>query len=379
MKKVLIVTNVFPPDIGGPATYGIRLAQALYNQGMDVRVVCGVRTNKQISELPFRVFSVGVEGNVIRRIINIRVRLLREILRADVVYCMGMEHHTAQVCRWMRTPYALRIGGDSVWEAARNIGATSTGPEEFYWATSEEERSRVSIEFFRRNNQLNGADKVVYVSEYMSRLGKLWTSHNKIDYSIVNNGIELSSEFTPALRNDSSLLKLLYIGRHTNWKGIDACLLAVKEIDEAFLTIGGDGPELPALKNLAIRLGIEDRVQFLGRLKSNNVVELMKENHVFLLFSLYEGLSNTLLEAGSQGIACIVSDRGGNPEVIIDGITGILVDPFDQDEIIHSIEKLNSDDELRLKLARGHFERVRSAFSLRESVHKTIEVLRTVY
>src|SRR5690606_1402073 len=124
-------------------------------------------------------------------------------------------------------------------------------------------------------------------------------------------------------------LRALFVGRLTNWKGVDTLLLAVRDLPEVDLAIVGDGPERPALEALARQLGLGGRAAFLGRLGRAETRREMLRSHVLVLPSLYEGLSHTLLEAGAVGLPCIASRCGGNPEVIADGENGLLVPPED--------------------------------------------------
>ena len=101
----------------------------------------------------------------------------------------------------------------------------------------------------------------------------------------------------------------------------------------------------------------------------------MANNHVLILLSLYEGLSNTLLEAGAAGLACIASDRGGNSEVITHNETGLLVDPFTIKDIESAIKLLSDSDEKRKEFAMEHRKRVMTKFALDKSVKRTIQVL----
>ena len=373
--RVLIVTQVFPPDIGGPATFGARLAEELSRSSHAVKVVCSTADDKSGSVYPYKVIRVGLTGNTIQRELDIRLRLAIEIISADIVYCMGLEHQTSLVCRWLRKKYVLRIGGDSVWEGARNLGATDLEPVAYYTDTTPEQRIAIRIPELRRQNQLKGAQCVVYVSEYLQKLSRIWLPDHSHKEKIILNGVVATHEPEFSNRDENENLRLLFVGRQTNWKGVDSILLAIQHLYGIRLTIAGYGPEYPGNVDLAKKLKLEDKAYFIGHVQPYEILELMKRHDVLLLPSLYEGLSNTLLEAGVAGIACIASNRGGNPEVIIDHETGLLVNPFDIEQVKTAIKSLADNESTRIKLARNHYERVLSEFPLDKSVSETINVL----
>ena len=376
-KNVLLVTNVFPPAIGGPAIFGARLAEALQRQGHHVTVLCATEDVNKSHTYPYTVIRAGTRGNRIRREIDLRARLLWAGSRADFTYCMGLSHQTAWVCRVLRKPFILRIGGDKVWETARYLGVTDTKPEGFYESGNENARRAVAIEEQRRMVELAQAKSIIYVSDYMRRLAALWSEKRPGKEYLVPNGIEFEDAKELPQREAKKPLKLLFVGRQTNWKGVDAILLALCQLEGVMLTVAGTGPDWSANVNLSQRLDLSDRVQFVGNISPEKMLNFMADHHVLLLPSLYEGLSNTLLEAGVAGLACIASNCGGNPEVITHGETGLLVDPFDIHAIVSAVRSLE-DEEERIRLARNHRENVAENFNMDNAILKTMQVLEEV-
>jgi glycosyltransferase involved in cell wall biosynthesis len=338
-------------------------------------VVCGTEDAAEKHSFPYPVIRTGFSGNVLQRQISLRMHLLKAMIASDIIYCMGLEHQTAWACRMVRKPFVLRIGGDSVWEGARNMGATDLEPEAFYTETTPDNRLEVVVPEQRRLTQLKSAATVVYVSNYLKRLAGVWCRSRPTRECIIVNGITTNEQRTLPQRGAGAPLRLLFVGRQTNWKGVDAILLALKKIDGVKLTVAGSGPALPANIDLARRLELGKKVEFLGHLDPREVEKLMASHHVLILLSLYEGLSNTLLEAGASGLACITSNLGGNPEVIKHNTSGILVDPFNVEEIIIAIRGLLDDDKKRVRMAREHRKRVMSEFTMKLSVQRTIQVL----
>ena len=102
-----------------------------------------------------------------------------------------------------------------------------------------------------------------------------------------------------------------------------AAAIVVRSFPEFRLEIAGDGPERPALEQLAASLGVDKQVRFLGEIQ--DVADLLGKASLFVLPSRTEGISLTILEAMASGLPVVATSVGGNPEVVIHEKTGILV------------------------------------------------------
>ena len=128
------------------------------------------------------------------------------------------------------------------------------------------------------------------------------------------------------------------------------------------LALVGEGPERGALEKMVAMLGLQKQVLFLGH--CDNVAELLAAFEVFVLPSFSEGMSNTLLEAMGAGIAVVASDVGGNPEIVRDGIDGLLFPSRDETALASRLLSLLRDDVLRIQLAHAGRERVLRDFTM---------------
>ncbi len=168
-------------------------------------------------------------------------------------------------------------------------------------------------------------------------------------------------------------LRLLTVGRAVPKKGHDDLLDALarlsKELDWRWCHIGG-GPMLPHLKTRARELGIDGRIDWLGPQTQAAVLEQYRRADLFVLASRIgedgdrDGLPNVLLEAQSQGVACISTAVSAIPELIDDGITGLLVPQRDPSALADAIADLANDPERRRAMADAGMKRVRADFNL---------------
>src|SRR5207253_10486932 len=119
---------------------------------------------------------------------------------------------------------------------------------------------------------------------------------------------------------------------------VRAAALAARQLPAFRLEVAGDGACLPALKQLAAGLALGDHVRFLGEVR--DVPALLARASLFVLPSQTEGISLTILEAMARGLPVVATCVGGNPEVVEDGRTGLLVPPRDPEALARGILRL---------------------------------------
>ena len=197
---------------------------------------------------------------------------------------------------------------------------------------------------------------------------------------LVYHGIDIARFPAPdmALRNangrdPTNPVMLLSVGRAVDKKGLDDLLHALaglpRELHWRLSHIGG-GPLSRALADLARTLGLADRVQWLGPQAQAVVLDAYRSADIFVLPSRVsadgdrDGLPNVLLEAQSQRVACLSTAVSGIPELIVDGVTGMLIEPRSPDALAHALSRLIGDPSLRRTLGNAGFERTTLRFSL---------------
>lgn len=195
---------------------------------------------------------------------------------------------------------------------------------------------------------------------------------------VVHNGIELGGEPTAAARQRAREQFCLAPGAVVF--GTVARLVPIKDLGtlidafvsvrvalpEARLVIVGDGPERARLVALASRLGIDDGVRFLGL--RHDARDLMAGFDVYVNCSLNEGISLTILEAMAGLLPIVATDVGGNPEIVIDGWTGVLVPPRDPAALARALRGLAASPDQRRAMGMAGRARVAREFSLERMV-----------
>jgi glycosyltransferase involved in cell wall biosynthesis len=126
--------------------------------------------------------------------------------------------------------------------------------------------------------------------------------------------------------------------------------------------IVGEGPDRPLLEAEIRRLEIGDRVRLLG--ERRDVPELLADADLFVLSSASEGMPVSVLEAMAAGLPVVGSRVGGVPELVVDGETGLLVEPGDPNELAAAIDRLFADPGLRRRLGDAGRARAQGRFAL---------------
>ena len=144
----------------------------------------------------------------------------------------------------------------------------------------------------------------------------------------------------------------------------------------ARLFLVGSGPELPALESLAAQLGIRDQCIFQPAVA--DVAPCLESIDIFVLPSLSEALSNSLMEAMASGCTCVASQTGGNPELIRHGDTGLLFQPGDSEDLAEKLRTLMANCHLRTELARNATRMIHGQFSLQASAARMTEIYQSV-
>ena len=185
---------------------------------------------------------------------------------------------------------------------------------------------------------------------------------------IVPNGI-IQEQFTRELKQMESNPTILMAGRCVPSKGFDIGLrifnLLLETIPNAQLIIAGYGKQFNVLKATAEEIGISEKVRFIKGPHPSDVQKLMLKSWVTLVPSQFqEGFSLVAAEAALNGVPVLTTRVGGLPETVINGLTGLVVDPNDESAILNSLVKLLNDAKLREFLGKNAKERAQMAFSM---------------
>lgn len=196
---------------------------------------------------------------------------------------------------------------------------------------------------------------------------------------VIYNGVGFSWFHQPEADSSAQGKYVLFVGRLNEVKGVDILLQAWKQMCSRFpavqLWFAGEGPELDKLQAFARESGILSSVRFIGRVNQAELPALYRKAEVVVLPSRREGLPFTLLEAGACGAITIGTKIPGIPEVIQDGLTGLLVEPESPDALASAISRiLEMPSEQKFCMKEAAYKKVKQDFSEEKMISSYFEV-----
>jgi glycosyltransferase involved in cell wall biosynthesis len=337
--KVLVISGIWPPDVGGPASHAPEVAAFLVSNGHEVEVVTTADRAPAAERYPVRWVARSLPPGI-RHAEGVKL-VFERARSADVVYSTGMFGRSSLGSLLARTPFVVKLTADPAYERARRFGLWHGTLEDFqHHAPLSTLPLRVA-----RDADVRRAAHVVTPSEYLRGLALGWGVDPGRATVLPN-----PAPPAPALRPREELRRelaldgptLVFAGRLTAQKSLDVGIEAARRVGVALL-VAGDGPDRAALE----RLG---HARFLGPLPRERVLELFRAGDAELLSSSWENFPHTVVEALAVGTPVIATNTGGVAEVVQDGQNGLVVEPGDVDALAGAIERFFSDSELAERL-----------------------------
>jgi glycosyltransferase involved in cell wall biosynthesis len=188
----------------------------------------------------------------------------------------------------------------------------------------------------------------------------------RANIEILPNYVVLPEALSKTADGNDADVEVLFLGVVGAAKGVydllPAFKVAIAQVPALRLVIGGNG-EVDRARALAVELKIEDRVLFAGWVSGEEKVRLLRRAQIYVLPSYYEGLPVSLLEAMSWQVPVISTRVGGIPELVREGVDGLLIDAGDRDALSSAIIKLAQNANLRLQMGMAAREQVERNFS----------------
>lgn len=324
-KKILIATGIFPPDIGGPATYSGLIFDRLPKLGFETEILTygDKKQPKNNIHIVSRKWPRGL-----RHLIYF-FKVIRLGSGADVIFAqdpVSVGLPAVLAAKILRKKFVIKLVGDYAWEQGFQRFGVKDLLDDF-----QNNKYGFFVELLRfiQRKVCRVADYVIVPSFYLKKIVSGWgIPENKIKviYNAVNiPEINLSKEearrklMYPGNINDKIIVS---IGRDVPWKGFFQLGVVCDELKK----------EIPDIKLMIIG---KDKI-----LPREGIFWSLRAADVFVLNTGYEGLSHQILEAMAIGVPVVTTNVGGNPELIKDGQNGLLVEYDNKDELKDAIKKV---------------------------------------
>lgn len=342
----LIVEVIYGPAFGGSEMLALALVRRWRAQGRDCRVCClyergGALTRVFEEEgIPYDLLDIG-PLSFARRFIKL-FRYFRSLKpRAVHVHHLGMLMNVL--------PAAHLAGCRTVVCTEHSRSSLSRVPGLAWLAPV---LSRATHRLVSVSSALDGTFRELGVPDRKR--------------ATVYNGVDTDHFFPPARRDPAGPLRLGAVGRLVDEKDYPNLFAAMSALRCAGvpleLHVVGGGPLAPALVAEFRARALEDAVVLHGDRK--DVAAFLRTLDLYVLSSKSEGLPMALLEAMATGLPIVATRVGGIPEVIEDGVSGLLVPPADPDALAAALARLSADTTLRVHLGRNALARARADFSI---------------
>jgi glycosyltransferase involved in cell wall biosynthesis len=371
MIQVLLATGLYPPEIGGPATYAKMLQEDLPDHDIDLTVI------------PFSI--VRKYPKIIRHAVYFW-KLCKAAKQADIVYALdpvSVGLPAVLTAKVRSKQFVLRVGGDYAWEqGCVRFGVTETLDD---YITGESYRP-VAVRLLAgiQSWVARQAVAVIAPSNYLQGIIMQWgVSQGSV-------GVIHSTLFplTPTTSKEQTREQLalgspvlVTAGRLVPWKGIDAVIDVADQLRSIYpdvtLVVIGDGPERPVLESKVAKHALQKTVQFVGRQSKPQLANIIQAADVFVLNTAYEGLSHQLLEVMELGVPIVTTNVGGNPELLTDGVDATLVDFDDTYALTEACKRSINDEQYATGLVR--FAKARTSdFNRTKAIDEIVTLLHQV-
>lgn len=386
-KGILIASGIFPPDIGGPASYAETLAQALSKKGIPVCVVAYSKTfDTKIfdSKYPFKVIRVWGKWPIWIKHAVFGIKLLLNMSRYETVFALNIWNagFPARIAaRMLKKKFVVKIVGDYAWEVAVGRGNTSLLLDDFQ---SSQKKGWIGMLYKFQALICKGAHAIIVPSEYLGEVVKGWgIDPEKI--KVIYNG----TDFPPSLLSKEDARKklgltgniILSAGRLVPWKGFRMLIKILPKlhgINQFFhLVIVGEGPDRKNLESMIRNMGLERKVSLVGKKSRQDLADYIAAADMFILNTGYEGFSHQILEVMAAGLPLITTSAGGNKEVIHQGQNGFMVKYNDEFNLIEVARALWNSPEIQDRFTEEG-RKTASYFNVDKMFEETVALLKSL-
>ena len=377
--KLVIATGIYPPDIGGPASYSKLVAEKL-SSVCKVVVVTYSDILKSNNE-DYKVVRVLRNENKIKRYIHYFLAVLSEIkgARKEKVIVYAQDPVSSGIPAFFaslfgRVEFYIKIVGDYAWEQGVQRCGIKDSLDEF-----QNKRYSFFVEFLKFAERFiaKKAKLVIVPSVYLKNIVLSWGVKEKNIEVIYNSYNSKRVDYKNDKKDDE--IALISVGRLVPWKGFYELIEVFAELLDKFpnlkLKIVGDGPDRQRLEKLVAKLGLKNKVLFLGVLDKDSLFLEFQKSKIFVLNSSYEGFSHLILEAMDAQVPVLTTKVGGNVELIDDGVNGILIDIGNRSLLRKKLEELLQNQKLLDTLSKNAKESIKK-FNEDKMIQKLTKALK---
>ena len=335
--RVLVTVGIFPPDIGGPATFVPKIAKYFQDElNYEIEILTlSDNKNSNIND-DFSVKRIDRNLPIIYRWLKTIFTIYKLGKNKDLIFVNGLGTEATIANIFLNKKIIRKIVGDPVWERAYSKAKISESFDEFQ---VKKYGFSISLQKKVRSFSIKKSDIVVTPSKHLKNFILNLGFKNKIE--IINNGVFIPEENTNIFTNDQ--INITIVSRLVSHKNIKKIIRAISDLNDPliYLNIIGDGPELNQLQRISLESNNKDNIIFHGKLNRNDINHIFLKSDIYIQASNYEGLPHSLLEAMSYGIPVLCTPVGECKEILGNEDRGYILDlPVSKNNIKSKISEI---------------------------------------
>ena len=345
--NILITVGIFPPDIGGPASFVPKIANHLINMDNKVKIICLADEENLLLEDDLDVLRIKRSTYLPIRWFKTISLIIKYGRKSDILFVNGLGVEAAIANLYLRKKIVRKIVGDPVWERFYNKKSTSETFDDFQ---NQKHNLNVRIQKLTRNWSISSSEVVITPSDHLKEF--INRTNPKTEVLKINNGVEIS-EFkrskTPLHEFNILINSRLVVQKNIHF--VIEAMGSIKNLD-VNLKIIGEGGEFERLEDLITNLNIQNKVKMIGKVENNLISEYLKTSNLFIQASDYEGLPHSILEAINYEVPILSTEVGGCKDLLDNGDRGFIISsPQNKQQIAEKIYYIYENYDIALTKA----------------------------
>ena len=317
-----MTVGIFPPDIGGPATFVPKIAKYFQDElNYEIEILTLSDNKNSNINNDFSVKRIDRNLPIIYRWLKTIFTIYKLGKNKDLIFVNGLGTEATIANIFLKKKIIRKIVGDPVWERAYSKAKISESFDEFQIKNY---GFSISLQKKVRSFSIKKSDIVVTPSQHLKNFILNLGFKNKIE--IINNGVFIPEENTNIFTNDQ--INITIVSRLVSHKNIEKIIRAISDLNNPliYLNIIGDGPELNQLQKISLESNNKDNIIFHGKLNRDDINHIFLKSDIYIQASNYEGLPHSLLEAMSYGIPVLCTPVGECKEILGNEDRGYILD-----------------------------------------------------
>ena len=332
-----MTVGIFPPDIGGPATFVPKIAKYFQDElNYEIEILTLSDNKNSNINNDFSVKRIDRNLPIIYRWLKTIFTIYKLGKNKDFIFVNGLGTEATIANIFLNKKIIRKIVGDPVWERAYSKAKISESFDEFQVKNY---GFFISLQKKMRSFSIKKSDIVVTPSEHLKNFVLNLGFKNKIE--IINNGVFIPEENTKIFTNNQ--INITIVSRLVSHKNIEKIITAISDLNNPliYLNIIGDGPELNQLQKISLKSNNKDNIVFHGKLNRDEINHIFLNSDIYIQASNYEGLPHSLLEAMSYGIPVLCTPVGECKEILGNEDRGYILDlPVSKNNIKSKISEI---------------------------------------